>query len=81
MRRLVLCLLASPVFATPVVASEDIPDQYPQSVLYAKPVEVIPHVFSAIGATAPPTPPFHGSRCFLYHWGRSCSSSSCRPSS
>jgi glyoxylase-like metal-dependent hydrolase (beta-lactamase superfamily II) len=36
-------------------ASEDIPDQYPQSVLYSKPVEVIPHVFSAIGATAPPT--------------------------
>lgn len=36
-------------------ASEDIPDQYPQSVLYAKPVEVIPNVFSAIGATAPPT--------------------------
>jgi glyoxylase-like metal-dependent hydrolase (beta-lactamase superfamily II) len=36
-------------------ASEDIPDQYPQSVLYSKPVEFIPHVFSAIGATAPPT--------------------------
>jgi glyoxylase-like metal-dependent hydrolase (beta-lactamase superfamily II) len=36
-------------------ASEDIADQYPQSVLYEKPVEVIPHVFSAIGATAPPT--------------------------
>ena len=36
-------------------ASEDIADQYPQSVLYSKPVEVIPHVFSAIGATAPPT--------------------------
>lgn len=50
MRRLLLCLLATPAFA-----SEDIPDQYPQSVLYSKPVEVIPHVFSAIGATAPPT--------------------------
>ncbi len=36
-------------------ASEDIPDQYPGSPLYAKPVEVIPHVWSAIGATAPPT--------------------------
>ncbi|NIA69722.1 MBL fold metallo-hydrolase [Pelagibius litoralis] len=35
-------------------ASEQIPDQYPQSVLYAKPVEVIPYVWSAIGATAPP---------------------------
>ena len=36
-------------------ASEDIPDQYPGSVLYQKPVEVIPNVFSSIGATAPPT--------------------------
>jgi glyoxylase-like metal-dependent hydrolase (beta-lactamase superfamily II) len=45
-----LLLLAGTAFA-----SEDIPDQYPQSVLYSKPVEVIPHVFSAIGATAPPT--------------------------
>ena len=44
------CLLA-----TSAMASEDIPDQYPQSVLYSKPVEVIPHVWSAIGATAPPT--------------------------
>lgn len=45
-----LALLAVPAFA-----SEDIADQYPQSPLYAKPVEVIPGVFSAIGATAPPT--------------------------
>lgn len=37
------------------LASEDIPDQYPQSELYEKPVEVIPYVWSAIGATAPPT--------------------------
>ena len=36
------------------MAHDDIPDLYPQSPLYAKPVEVIPHVFSAIGATAPP---------------------------
>lgn len=36
-------------------ASQDIADQYPQSELYSKPVEVIPHVWSAIGATAPPT--------------------------
>ncbi|MBN9887732.1 MBL fold metallo-hydrolase [Salipiger abyssi] len=36
-------------------AHEDIADQYPQSELYDKPVEVIPHVWSAIGATAPPT--------------------------
>jgi len=39
----------------PVYASEDILDQYPKSPLYQKPVEVIPGVFSAIGATAPPT--------------------------
>ena len=51
MRALALLLLS----ATAALASEDIPDQYPQSVLYEKPVEVIPHVWSAIGATAPPT--------------------------
>ena len=48
-------LCAASIVAVPAFASEDIPDQYPQSVLYSKPVEVIPHVFSAIGATAPPT--------------------------
>lgn len=41
--------------ATTALASEDIADQYPGSALYSKPVEVIPHVWSAIGATAPPT--------------------------
>ncbi len=51
MIRLALALL----LATPALASEDIPDQYPGSILYSKPVEVIPNVFSAIGATAPPT--------------------------
>lgn len=48
---LILALMAS----SPLFASEEIADQYPQSELYSKPVEVIPHVFSAIGATAPPT--------------------------
>lgn len=48
-------MLAALLMATPALASEDIPDQYPGSVLYSKPVEVIPNVFSAIGATAPPT--------------------------
>ncbi|NOE27259.1 MBL fold metallo-hydrolase [Ruegeria sp. HKCCD6157] len=42
-------------FVAPAWASEDIADQYPQSVLYSKPVEFIPGVYSAIGATAPPT--------------------------
>ncbi len=46
----VTALLAAPAFA-----DENIPDQYPASVLYSKPVEVIPNVYSAIGATAPPT--------------------------
>ncbi len=41
--------------ATAALANEDIADQYPQSPLYSKPIEVIPHVWSAIGATAPPT--------------------------
>ena len=37
------------------LANENILDQYPQSDLYSKPTEFIPGVFSAIGATAPPT--------------------------
>lgn len=41
--------------ALPAYADENIPDQYLASVLYSKPVEVIPGVFSAIGATAPST--------------------------
>ena len=59
MKRVILLFLAAALTtAAPragVRASEDIPDQYPTSALYAKPVEVIPHVWSAIGATAPPT--------------------------
>ncbi|MBY6163446.1 MBL fold metallo-hydrolase [Mameliella alba] len=47
--------LALVLAAVAAQASEDIADKYPQSELYDKPVEVIPHVFSAIGATAPPT--------------------------
>ena len=43
------------LIATTAAASEDIADQYPGSALYQKPVEVIPNVWSAIGATAPPT--------------------------
>lgn len=47
--------IAAVLAAGPAVGHEDIADQYPQSELYDKPVEVIPHVWSAIGATAPPT--------------------------
>ncbi len=48
-------LAATISLAIPAHADQSIPDQYPGSLLYAKPVEVIPHVWSAIGATAPPT--------------------------
>ena len=51
MRWLVLGL----AMASPALADETIADQYPGSPLYSKPVEVIPHIWSAIGATAPPT--------------------------
>ena len=47
--------LLSRLLVPPLYASEDIADQYPDSELYSKPVEFIPHVFSSIGATAPPT--------------------------
>lgn len=51
----ILCPLMLAVAATTANASEDIADKYPASMLYDKPVEFIPGVFSAIGATAPPT--------------------------
>ena len=52
----ILSIVASIILGLhPASASEDIADQYPESALYSKPVEVIPHVWSAIGATAPPT--------------------------
>lgn len=46
--------IAAIFFYTMASASEDIADKYPGSMLYNKPVEVIPNVWSAIGATAPP---------------------------
>jgi glyoxylase-like metal-dependent hydrolase (beta-lactamase superfamily II) len=52
---IILCVFAKfVVFTSLARASQSISDQYPQSLLYSKPVEVIPHVWSAIGATAPP---------------------------
>ncbi len=48
-------LLALCTLAAPALTHEDIADKYPASPLYNKPVEVIPNVWSAIGATAPPT--------------------------
>lgn len=52
MRYAVLGLIC---LAGAAAGSEDIADQYPQSELYSKPVEFVPGVYSAIGATAPPT--------------------------
>ncbi|MEQ8293245.1 MAG: MBL fold metallo-hydrolase [Roseovarius sp.] len=46
---------AALLLATAATASERIADKYPGSMLYDAPVEVIPGVWSAIGATAPPT--------------------------
>lgn len=47
----VLYLLTSSIVAR---GDQSIADQYPDSILYSKPIEVIPDVWSAIGATAPP---------------------------
>lgn len=41
--------------ATAALADEEIADQYPGSLLYAKPVEFLPGIWTATGATAPPT--------------------------
>ena len=49
-----LLAIATFLFCNMASASEDIADKYPESMLYNKPVEVIPNVWSAIGATAPP---------------------------
>ncbi|MEL6481407.1 MAG: MBL fold metallo-hydrolase, partial [Pseudomonadota bacterium] len=54
MRALIIVLTAL-LHAQGAIGDETIADQYPGSALYSKPVEVIPHVWSAIGATAPPT--------------------------
>ena len=47
--------LLAVVCASSAVANENIADQYPGSALYSAPFEFIPGVYSAIGATAPPT--------------------------
>ena len=46
---------ASILLASAALADQSIPDKYPDSVLYDAPREVVPGVWSAIGATAPPT--------------------------
>ena len=53
MRHLIFIIIT--IFTTTFAcASEKILDQYPNSLLYSKPVEFIPNIYSAIGATAPP---------------------------
>lgn len=51
---LMLALALVPVTGA-MAQADDIPDRYPASVLYSPPVEVAPGVYSAIGATQPPT--------------------------
>lgn len=58
--RTVLCRLALAIIVSTgggalARADQNIPDQYPGSVLYSKPVKVMEGVWSAIGATGPPT--------------------------
>lgn len=50
----IAAMLMLAVSAT-LAQADDTPDNYPGSVLYSAPVEVAPRVFSAIGATQPPT--------------------------
>ncbi|NKB52625.1 MAG: MBL fold metallo-hydrolase [Rhizobiaceae bacterium] len=47
------CALVLTLNAHLASADQSIPDQYPGSMLYSKPIEVIPHVWSAIGQTSP----------------------------
>lgn len=50
-----LLTLVAGMFMATAGSAQGIADQYPGSLLYSKPVEFIPGVFSAIGATAPPS--------------------------
>lgn len=51
---LFVCLILMGLHS-PLMADQSIKDKYPGSPLYSKPIEVLPGVWSAIGATAPPT--------------------------
>jgi glyoxylase-like metal-dependent hydrolase (beta-lactamase superfamily II) len=51
----IFAALGTLLFASVTWADQNIPDKYPDSVLYDAPREVITGVWSAIGATAPPT--------------------------
>ena len=43
------------LLAFTALSDQNIKDQFPNSFLYSKPIEYIPNVWSAIGATGPPT--------------------------
>ena len=51
-RTLLIIVLLAPGLALP---DQSIADQYPDSILYSKPIELIPNVWTAVGATAPAT--------------------------
>lgn len=57
MRSHIWTIVAIASFAgiTTTASADDTPDKYPDSVLYNAPVKVAPGVYSAIGATQPPT--------------------------
>ncbi len=52
---LALSVLILISIVTKAVSDENIKDQFPNSFLYSKPNEFIPNIWSAIGATGPPT--------------------------
>jgi glyoxylase-like metal-dependent hydrolase (beta-lactamase superfamily II) len=54
-RRTIFASAAIAVVAGTAGRADDVADKYPESVLYDRPVEVAPGVYSAIGATQPPT--------------------------
>ena len=54
MRHIALAAALAAITASTALAG-DTPDKYPESVLYDRPVEVASGVYSAIGATQPPT--------------------------
>lgn len=55
MRHASLAVILAGLCAALPAQADDTPDKYPESVLYDRPVEVAPGVYSAIGATQPPT--------------------------
>lgn len=57
MRRFIIfiCIIGLNFMSLAAKAAQNIADQYPDSMLYSKPVEVVPNVWTAIGQTSPST--------------------------